>query len=141
MLGDNITTVNWPACGEIDILETIGTDITDNHGSLHAPNFNPTATYPLPGGAKYSDDFHTFAAEWEPGTVSFYVDDTLYETVTSAQADGGGATWAFDGHPFFILINVAVGGQWPGSPDSTTTFPQTLEVDWVRVYEKAANDP
>ena len=135
MLGENIDTVNWPACGEIDILETIGSDITDDHGSLHAPSYDPTALYPLPNGAKYSDDFHTFAVEWEPGTVRFYVDDTLYETHTSS--DVGGGTWEFDGHPFFVLINVAVGGQWPGDPDSTTTFPQTLEVDWVRVYQKA----
>lgn len=140
MLGDDIDTVSWPACGEIDILETIGTDITDNHGSLHAPSFNPTAIYPLPDGGSYADGFHVFAAEWEPGVVRFYVDDALYETVTSAQADGGGAVWEFDGHPFFLLVNVAVGGQWPGSPDNTTVFPQTLQVDWVRVYEKTATD-
>jgi beta-glucanase (GH16 family) len=138
MLGDNIDTVSWPACGEIDILETIGTDISTNHGSLHAPSFNPTGTYTLPGGAKFSDAFHTFAVEWEPGTVRFYVDDQLYETRTSTQTDGG--TWEFD-HPFFLLLNVAVGGQWPGDPDSTTTFPQTLKVDWVRVYTKNGTEP
>jgi beta-glucanase (GH16 family) len=138
MLGENIDTVSWPACGEIDILETIGSDVTDNHGSLHAPGYDPTALYPLPGGAKYSDDFHTFAVEWEQGTVRFYVDDTLYETHTSS--DVGGGTWEFDGHPFFVLFNVAVGGQWPGDPDGTTTFPQTLQVDWVRVYQKAGGD-
>lgn len=139
MLGDNIDQVSWPACGEIDILETIGTDITNNHGSLHAPGFNPTATYPLPNGAKYSDAFHTFAAEWEPGVVRFYVDDVLYETVPSSEVDAGG-TWEFD-HPFFLLLNVAVGGMWPGDPDSTTTFPQTLKVDWVRVYAKDGTEP
>jgi len=139
MLGANISQVNWPACGEVDILETIGTDITTNHGSLHAPNYNPTGTYALPNGAKYSDAFHTFAAEWEPGVVRFYVDDVLYETRTSGETDAGG-TWEFD-HPFFLLLNVAVGGQWPGDPDSTTVFPQTLKVDWVRVYAKSGGDP
>jgi beta-glucanase (GH16 family) len=139
MLGANIDQVHWPACGEIDVLETIGTDITTNHGSLHAPNFNPTGTYTLPNGAKYSDAFHTFALEWEPGTVRFYVDDQLYETRTAAETDAGG-TWEFE-HPFFLLLNVAVGGTWPGDPDSTTTFPQTLKVDWVRVYAKTGTEP
>jgi beta-glucanase (GH16 family) len=139
MLGANIDQVNWPTCGEIDILETIGTDITTNHGSLHAPGFNPTGTYALPNGAKYSDAFHTFAIEWEPGTVRFYVDDQLFETRTSANV-GAGGTWEFD-HAFFLLLNVAVGGTWPGDPDSTTTFPQTLKVDWVRVYAKDGTEP
>jgi beta-glucanase (GH16 family) len=138
MLGDNIDTVSWPACGEIDFMETIGTDIMNNHGSLHMPsNYGPTGTYKLPNGASYADDFHTFAVEWAPGTISFYVDDQLYETQTSKVPSGD--TWEFE-HPFFLLINVAVGGQWPGSPDSTTVFPQTLKVDWVRVYEKDGAD-
>lgn len=139
MLGANIAQVSWPACGEIDVLETVGTDISTNHGSLHAPGWNPTGTYPLPGGQKYSDDFHTFAAEWEPGVVRFYVDDTLYETQTQASVSSGG-TWEFD-HPFFLVVNVAVGGVWPGDPDGTTVFPQTLAVDWVRVYARSSGDP
>jgi beta-glucanase (GH16 family) len=138
MLGDNIDQVSWPKCGEIDIMETIGTDISTNHGSLHAPNFDPTGTYALASGTKFSDAFHTFAAEWEPGTIRFYVDDQLYETRTAAEADAG--TWEFE-HPFFLLLNVAVGGKWPGDPDSTTTFPQTLKVDWVRVYAKSGTEP
>jgi beta-glucanase (GH16 family) len=138
MLGSDIGTVGWPACGEIDILETIGTDITDNHGSLHAPGYNPTAVFPLPDGGTYAQAFHTFAIEWEPGEIRFYVDDNLYETQDqSGVADGG--TWEFD-TPFFIILNVAVGGNWPGDPDSTTTFPQTLKVDWVRVYTKNGAD-
>ncbi len=138
-LGDNISTVSWPACGEIDFMETIGTDIMNDHGSLHMPSsYGPSGTYKLPSGASYADAFHTFAFEWEPGTIRFYVDDTLYETQTSAVPKGD--TWEFD-HPFFLLINVAVGGQWPGSPDSTTTFPQTLKVDWVRVYQKNGTEP
>jgi beta-glucanase (GH16 family) len=135
MLGDNIDTVSWPACGEIDFMETIGTDIETNHGTLHMPsNYGPSGSYKLPNGASYADAFHTFAIEWAPGTVSFYVDDQLYETQLQSSVPGGD-TWEFE-HPFFLVMNVAVGGQWPGSPDSTTTFPQTLKVDWVRVYEK-----
>jgi beta-glucanase (GH16 family) len=138
-LGDNISTASWPACGEIDFMETIGTDIMTNHGSLHMPNnYGPSGTYKLPNGASYADGFHVFAFEWEPGTIRFYVDDNLYETQTSKVP--GGDTWEFD-HPFFLLVNVAVGGQWPGSPDSTTTFPQTLKVDWIRVYQKDGTEP
>jgi beta-glucanase (GH16 family) len=139
MLGDNINTVHWPACGEIDFMETIGTDIKRNHGSLHMPGDNPSGTYTLPNGASFADAFHTFAIEWEPGTIRFYVDDQLYETQlrTSVPATG---TWEFE-HPFFLLVNVAVGGTWPGSPDTTTTFPQTMKVDWVRVYQKNTTEP
>ena len=138
MLGSDISTVNWPACGEIDILETIGTDISTNHGSLHAPGYNPTGTYPLPDGGTYAQAFHTFAIEWEPGEIRFYVDDQLYETQDRSGVPDGG-TWEFD-TPFFIILNVAVGGNWPGDPDSTTTFPQTLKVDWVRAYQKNGAD-
>jgi beta-glucanase (GH16 family) len=134
MLGDNIDTVSWPACGEIDFMETIGSDITTNHGSLHMPNGNPTGTYTLPDGGSFADAFHVFTVEWEPGTITFYVDDILYETQTMA-GQTGGATWEFD-QAFFLIMNVAVGGQWPGQPNGTTQFPQTMKVDWVRVYTK-----
>ena len=136
MLGANINTgAGWPACGEIDIMETIGTDVGNNHGSLHSPGWDPTAVYPLPDGGLYSDAFHVFAAEWDPGEIRFYVDGALYETQDASDAPNGG--WVFDGgQPFFIIINVAVGGDWPGSPDSTTVFPQMLLVDYVRVYQK-----
>lgn len=140
LLGDNISTVSWPACGEIDFMETIGTDISTNHGSLHMPaSYGPSGTFKLANGASFADAFHTFAIEWEPGTIRFYVDEQLYETRTQASTPAGD-TWEFE-HPFFLLINVAVGGQWPGSPDSTTTFPQTLKVDWVRVYQKNGTEP
>lgn len=138
MLGSNIGTVSWPACGEIDFMETVGSDITTNHGSLHMPNDNPTGTYTLPDGGSFADAFHVFTAEWSPGTVAFYVDDVLYETQTQASVPGGG-TWEFD-HPFFLVMNVAVGGQWPGQPNATTQFPQTMKVDWIRVYQKDTSD-
>jgi beta-glucanase (GH16 family) len=140
MLGDNISTVHWPACGEIDFMETIGSDISTNHGSLHMPtNYGPTGTFKLPNGASFAGAFHTFSIEWEPGTIRFYVDDQLYEMQTQSTVPGADK-WEFE-HPFYLLINVAVGGAWPGSPDSTTTFPQTLKVDWVRVYQKDGTEP
>jgi beta-glucanase (GH16 family) len=140
MMGDNINTANWPSCGEIDVMENIGKEPTINHGSMHMPASGSTSDdqltgmYTLSGGAKLGDAFHTYAVEWSSSQVAFYVDDMLYETQTKAGATG--RTWEFD-HPFFILLNVAVGGTWPGSPDSTTTFPQTMKVDWVRVYQPA----
>jgi beta-glucanase (GH16 family) len=139
MLGNNIGTVGWPACGEVDFMETIGTDISTNHGSLHMPGYNPSGTLKLANGASFADAFHTFAVEWEPGTVRFYVDDQLYETQAKTSVPAGG-TWEFE-HPFFLLVNVAVGGSWPGSPDSTTVFPQTMKVDWVRAYQKETTGP
>ena len=140
MMGDNINTVSWPSCGEIDVMENIGKEPSINHGSMHMPatggttDDQLTGMYTLSGGAKLGDAFHTYAIEWTSSQVTFYVDDMLYETQTKAAATG--RTWEFD-HPFFILLNVAVGGTWPGSPDSTTTFPQTMKVDWVRVYQPA----
>jgi beta-glucanase (GH16 family) len=136
MLGSNISTVPWPACGEIDIMENIGKEPTMVHGSLHMTGANFSGTFTLPNGGKFSDAFHTYAVEWDASAIRFYVDDQLYETRTPANVPNGGK-WAFD-QPFFILLNVAVGGQWPGNPDTTTTFPQTMKVDWVRVYQRAA---
>ena len=137
MLGNNISSVNWPACGEMDIMENIGREPSVNYGSLHGPGYSGgsslTASYALPGGAVLSDDFHVFAIDWSPNVVRFSVDGNTYETRTPSDVPSGG-TWVFD-HPFFILLNVAVGGSFPGNPDSTTTFPQTMLVDYVRVYQ------
>ena len=139
MLGDNIGSVGWPASGEIDIMENVGFEPGTVHGSVHGPGYTGgsgiSATYALPAGQKFSDDFHVYAVEWQPNVVRFYVDSTLYETVTPSNLPGG-AVWEFD-HPFFLLLNVAVGGDWPGAPDSTTVFPQTMLVDYVRVYQQS----
>jgi beta-glucanase (GH16 family) len=139
MLGNDITTVGWPKCGEIDIMENIGKEPGANHGSLHgpsttAPTSDLTAIFNLPAGQNFADDFHLYAVEWEPGTVRFYVDSNLYATFNSSQWPAGGK-WVFD-HPFFIILNVAVGGDWPGPPDGNTVFPQQMLVDYVRVYSK-----
>lgn len=135
MLGDNIDTVGWPASGEMDIMENIGSEPDKNHGSMHGPGYSGgnalTAVFTLPTGA-FADDFHIFAIEWEPNSVRFYVDDKLYSARTSKDVPKGGK-WVFD-HPFFILLNVAVGGDFPGNPDSSTTFPKTMLVDYVRAY-------
>ncbi len=138
MLGANIDRVPWPACGEIDVMENIGREPSMNHGSLHGQGYPPaglTGVYAM-GGGNLADSFHRYAVEWEPSVIRFYVDDQLYETRTPADVPAGSA-WAFD-HPFFLLLNLAVGGTWPGDPDATTVFPQTMKVDWVRVFQKLA---
>ena len=139
MLGNDIDKVRWPRCGEIDIMENIGKEPSTIHGTLHGPGYSaangPSASYSLTKDQNFPDSFHTFAIEWEPNIVRFYCDDILYKTRTPADLPAG-AKWVYD-HPFFMLLNVAVGGDWPGSPDATTVFPQVMLVDYVRVYQRS----
>jgi beta-glucanase (GH16 family) len=140
LLGSDIKELPWPACGEIDIMENIGKEPSSIHGSMHGPGYSGdrayTSIYKLPGGVRISDDFHIFAIEWEPGVVRFYVDQEWYATFTPSRLPSG-MKWVFD-HPFYIILNVAVGGDWPGPPDSTTAFPQEMLVDYVRVYKSSS---
>ncbi|HET9695581.1 MAG TPA: glycoside hydrolase family 16 protein [Terriglobales bacterium] len=137
MLGADIGTNPWPACGEIDIMENIGREPSIIHGTIHGPGYSGGSgigsASTLPSG-RFADDFHVYAVEWAPNEIKFWVDNTLYATRTPADLPAG-KTWVFQ-HNFFILLNVAVGGYWPGNPDGTTTFPQTMLVDYVRVYDK-----
>jgi beta-glucanase (GH16 family) len=136
-MGTNITSVNWPGCGEIDIMENIGREPNKTHGVIHGPGYSgaqgPSSIYTLPSG-KLSDAFHVYAIDWEPNKISWSVDGQVFGTKTPADI-GSGHTWVFD-HPFFIIMNVAVGGGWPGNPDSSTVFPQKMTVDYVRVCQK-----
>jgi beta-glucanase (GH16 family) len=138
-LGDDIGTAGWPTCGEIDIMENIGSQPPTNHGSLHGPGYS--GGHPLTGSISIdagalADDFHVYDIEWAPNVVRFYLDGVLYETHTSADVPAGDK-WVYD-HPFFVILNVAVGGTFPGSPNASTTFPQTMKVDYVRVYANSA---
>ena len=139
LLGEDIGAVGWPKCGEIDIMENIGKEPGAVHGSLHGPSSSAattsqTSTFQLPEGQKFADDFHVYAAEWDPQGVKFFVDSTNYASMTKEQWPATGP-WVFD-HPFFIILNLAVGGDWPGPPDAKTQFPQRMIVDYVRVYKK-----
>jgi beta-glucanase (GH16 family) len=133
MLGDDIERAGWPACGEIDIMENIGREPALVHGTIHGPGYSGGggigATFS--SGGAFADDFHVFGVEWEPQAIRWYVDGRLYQTRTPADLPAG-TKWVFD-HPFFMLVNLAVGGSWPGNPDESTKFPQELVVDWVRV--------
>jgi beta-glucanase (GH16 family) len=138
LLGDDIGKDGWPSCGEIDIMESIG-DATTAYGTLHGPGYSGASgmqgKYVLSGQRRFQDDFHLFAVEWDPEMIRFYVDDVMYASKT-AQDVPPKSKWVFD-HPFFIILNLAVGGNWPGNPDKSTVFPQTMLIDYVRVYERA----
>jgi beta-glucanase (GH16 family) len=140
MLGDDISTVHWPACGEIDIMENIGKEPSINHGSLHMAGGDLTAKYALPAGGKLGSGFHIYGILWEPGKIQFYLDTPANTYATFAPADlSATAHWPFDSGKFFVILNVAVGGNWPGSPDLSSTFPQEMLVDYVRVYRESGS--
>ncbi|WP_460545027.1 glycoside hydrolase family 16 protein [Glycomyces halotolerans] len=134
MLGENIDDVDWPNCGEIDILH-ISAEPHTVTGVIHGPGYSVdeaiSAEYSLPEGETFADTFHTFAIDWSPGTITWSVDGETYAQVNSADLRGG--EWVFD-QPFYLNLKLAVGGTVPGPPDTTTQFPQQLLVDYVRVY-------
>jgi len=142
MLGEDISTTPWPACGEVDIMENFGTfnnNATINNGTAHGPGYSGSNgighAYTLPFGETVYDDYHVYAIEWSPNSIVWYVDGAAYHTVTPASLPSG-ANWVFNA-PFFLLLNLAIGGPstFLGQPDASVTFPQDMLVDYVRVYQ------
>jgi len=142
LLGNNIATVNWPACGEMDVLERVNAAGTPdwNSGSIHGTGFtggNLGTVYNFPTG-QTAAGWHTYGVIWSPGSVAYYVDNPAqpYITYTPSSIAGlSGSVWPFDsGQANFIILNLAVGGFWPGPPSSSTTFPAQTLVDYVRIY-------
>ena len=142
LLGNNISTVNWPACGEMDVMERIDAAGSPdwNAGSIHGAGFtgaNIGKQYDFPVG-QTAADWHTYGMIWSKGSVAYYIDDPvngIYASFTPSNISGfSGAVWPFDTGPNFIILNLAVGGGWPGNPDSTTPFPSEMLVDYVRIY-------
>ena len=135
----------WAASGEIDIMEAVNLGVAGNntiHGTIHYGGEWPANTfsgggYLVPTDA--TDNFHVYAIEWDPTEIRWYVDDALYSVKNSWTSNGAAFPAPFDQH-FYVLLNVAVGGNWPGSPNATTTFPQRMEVDYVRVYTRSASE-
>ena len=135
LLGNNINEVGWPQCGEIDIMEYRGQNPTVLIGSVHGPGYSAGESegkeYDLEND-RFDTGFHVFGIEWGPEYINYYVDDVLYNQITPDDVAG---EWVFD-HPFYIIINLAVGGNFVGSPNANTVFPQTMLVDYVRVYSE-----
>jgi beta-glucanase (GH16 family) len=141
LLGNNISTVNWPGCGEMDVMERVDAAGTPdwNDGSIHGAGFtgsNLGTQFDFPAG-ETAADWHTYGMIWSKGSVAYYIDDPTkpYATFTPSSVSGfSGAVWPFDTGQNFIILNLAIGGSWPGAPDSTTPFPSELLVDYVRIY-------
>ncbi|MFG3640946.1 family 16 glycosylhydrolase [Micromonospora sp. NPDC047762] len=129
MLG---TGGGWPDAGEIDVMENIGREPNTVYGTVHGPGYSGAGgiTGSRTIGSPLADTFHTYRVDWEPNVITWYVDGVQYHRVDPARL--GGNRWVFD-HPFFMILNVAVGGNWPGYPDGSTQFPQQMLVDYVRV--------
>jgi beta-glucanase (GH16 family) len=134
LLGGDIDTNNWPNCGEIDIMEYRGQNPTTVLGTVHGPGYSGgesiSKSYSLTND-RFDTGFHVFGIEWTPDYINYYVDDVLYNQITPEDVTG---EWVFN-KPFFIIINLAVGGSFVGSPNAETVFPQTMLVDYVRVYQ------
>lgn len=131
----------WAASGEIDIMEAIGSEPGEVFGTLHYGGVAPDNVFSSEefqlNFATFDEDYYVFALEWEEGEIRWYVNNVLYRTETEWFSTNGEYPAPFD-HAFHMILNVAVGGNLPGAPDATTSFPQTMEVDYVRVYERTA---
>ncbi len=136
MLGDSFADVSWPQCGEIDIMEQRGQQPAITHGSVHGPGYSganaKTKSYGLMVG-RFDTDFHLYAIEWSSDYIDFFVDDYLYQRIQPSDLSG---EWVFN-QPFFIILNIAVGGNFVGYPTTATPFPQQMIVDFVRVYTQS----
>ena len=136
LLGTNFPSAGWPFCGEIDVMEHVAPIGANTlRGSAHGPGYSgPQSIHGDATAAKLTGQFHIYAVEWEPREIRWYIDGRKYFTVTPQTVKG---KWAFN-QPFFIILNLAIGGAWPGPPDRTTPFPVRMLVDYVRVYQKGA---
>lgn len=137
MLGANFPTAGWPACGEIDIMELIGSAPNYVHGTVHYGNDYSQHQHTgqgtgIPFGQTFADEFHVFSIDWNESGITWLLDDQPFYSIN--QNVTGSQNYPFD-NPFFFILNIAVGGQWPGYPDETTEFPQYMAVDYVRVFQ------
>lgn len=132
MLGDNITSLGWPACGEIDIMELVGHQPAQAYGTVHYNNggYQYSSSSKSLTTGDFSDQFHVFSIVWDKNKITWYIDNEEFKIFTNA----GVAGYPFN-NSFFFILNVAVGGNWPGPPDANTVFPQEMVVDYVRVFQ------
>jgi beta-glucanase (GH16 family) len=135
LLGNDIGTAGWPGCGELDIMEHVGFEPNITHGAMHGPNYSGNTPF---AGTNYlnesvSANYHVYAIEWNSTSVRWFMDGVQFYSVSKSQVQSFG-NWVFD-HPMFVILNVAVGGNWPGSPTGSSVFPQRMYVDYIRVYQ------
>ena len=133
MLGTDIDAVGWPACGEIDVMEFVGAEPRTVHGTLHGPGYAGVGRgigAAHDAGVDLSDDFHVYGVEWTADQITWILDGTLYGTVRRSDVPDG--AWVFE-HDFYLLLNLAIGGSWPGNAGDDLPLPVTMLVDWVRV--------
>jgi beta-glucanase (GH16 family) len=136
MLGSNVDTATWPLCGEIDIMELRGQTPNIIQSTIHGPGYSGNDGISATNGlfnSRYDNQFHVFAVEWDENKLDFFVDDYLFKRIQKSDVESKGQ-WVFD-NPFFLILNVAVGGNFVGDPNTLTPFPQTMTVDYVRVYK------
>jgi len=136
MLGENINKVGWPNCGEIDIVEFLGHEPNKIYGTVHGPGYSGSegiSNIYITKSPNFTEDFHTFEIIWNDERIEFYVDGKIYHSVSKSFVLSKGYNWVFD-KPFYLIVNLAVGGYWPGYPDETTKFPAKMYVDYIRVW-------
>lgn len=137
LLGQNIGAVGWPTSGELDVMENRGSAPTITSSAVHGPGYSgntPFAHAHTLAGGTVADDFHTFAMEWDSLHIRFFVDDSVHYVVSKSDVQNYGK-WVFD-QPFYLLLNLAIGGHFDGNPQSDSIFPATMLVDYVRVYRR-----
>ncbi|XWN35990.1 MAG: glycoside hydrolase family 16 protein [Balneola sp.] len=138
LLGTSQEGEIWPQIGEIDVMELRGQQPTVVASTVHGPGYSAgngiSDDYVLTN-SRFDTEFHVFAAEWFTDKIDFYVDGFLHHTVTKEEIENAGNEWVFN-DPFFLILNVAVGGNYVGSPNTSTRFPQTMLVDYIRVYSE-----
>ena len=138
MLGNDIDSVGWSQCGEIDIMENIGREPTTVHGTIHGPGYSGAngigAPFNTTDNQVFADDFHVYSTEWSKNKIAFYVDGKLYKTITPQDLPAG-KEWVYE-HPFFMILNLAIGGNWGGVPDENSVFPGEMVIDYVRVHKR-----
>lgn len=136
MLGNDSDTVVWPNCGEIDIMELRGQKPNTIESTIHGPGYsgaNSISSTNTLVNDRFDADFHIFALEWDENKIDFFVDNYLFRRIKKSETEAKGQ-WVYD-HPFYLILDVAVGGSFLGSPSASTPFPQKMTIDYVRVYK------